>query len=244
MARRRYSSRGKKGASSRWDLLVACVSLLGVLLGWAINHASDTVGRTTGEFSAQGEAVDVLGTLTVVNRPRTSAQYKRDAFGYRETDDDDNGCDVREDVLARDLTDVRFRRGSRCKVQSGTLNDPYTGKTIHFTRGRDTSSAVQIDHVVALNNAWRSGAYKWDRAKLYEYGNDMYNLLAVDGPANQDKEDASADFWMPSQKSYACEYVARQIGVKKKYNLSVTQSEKDAMMRTLHGCPGQKVPEK
>ena len=128
-------------------------------------------------------------------------------------------------------------------MQSGTLNDPYTGKTIHFRRGRDTSSAVQIDHVVALENAWQSGAREWSRAKRYEYGNDMYNLLAVDGPANQEKGSASAAYWLPTNGDYRCDYVARQIGVKDKYGLTVTIKEKRAMLSVLHGCPAQSIPE-
>ncbi len=150
---------------------------------------------------------------------------------------------MREDVLARDLTDVRYRQHG-CKVESGTLADPYTGKTIHFVRGARTSSAVQIDHVVALENAWRSGANQWDRTKRYRFGNDMYNLLAVDGPANQEKGSASAAYWLPTNGAYRCDYVARQIGVKAKYGLTVTTKEKRAMLSVLRACPAQAVPEK
>ena len=85
----------------------------------------------------------------------------------RETDDDGNGCDVREDILARDLTDVAYVTRNGCKVKSGVLNDPYTGKVIHFTRGQNTSAAVQIDHVVALQNAWQSGAKDWNARKRH-----------------------------------------------------------------------------
>ena len=142
-----------------------------------------------------------------------------------------------EDVLARDLTDVRYIAGSGsssdsgsgsgagCKVKSGVLSDPYTGTTIRFTRGVKTSSAVQIDHVVALENAWQSGANQWGRTKRYRFGNDMYNLLAVDGPANQEKGSASAAYWLPTNGAYRCDYVARQIGVKDKYGLTVTTQE-------------------
>ena len=173
---------------------------------------------------------------------------------FRENDDDGNGCDVREDVLARDLTDVRYIAGSGsssdsgsgsgagCKVKSGVLSDPYTGTTIRFTRGVKTSSAVQIDHVVALENAWQSGANQWDRTKRYRFGNDMYNLLAVDGPANQEKGSASAAYWLPTNGAYRCDYVARQIGVKAKYGLTVTTKEKRAMLSVLRACPAQELP--
>lgn len=183
-----------------------------------------------------------VGKLTVDDNP-SKAGYDRDAFGFRETDDDGNGCDVREDVLARDLTDVQYKNGRSCQVASGTLDDPYTGQTIQFVRGVKTSSAVQIDHVVALENAWQSGANTWDHAKLYQFGNDMYNLLAVDGPANQQKGSASAAYWLPTNSEYRCDYVARQIGVKDKYGLTVTSQEKRAMLSVLHGCPAQELPE-
>lgn len=167
--------------------------------------------------------------------------YSRDVFGYQQTDEDGDGCPIREDVLARDLTRVRFRAGT-CVVLSGRLRDPYTGRTIDFTRGRTTSSVVQIDHVVALHDAWRSGADRWSSDELTRYGNDPYNLLAVDGPANQEKSDSSAADWLPSNASFRCEYVARQIGIKRKYGLSVTSREREAMRQVLHGCPGQPVP--
>ena len=123
------------------------------------------------------------------------------------------------------------------------LHDPYTGKTIRFTRGVKTSSAVQIDHVVALENAWRSGASAWDAGKRYAFANDPYNLLAVDGPANQAKGSASAAYWLPTNSAYRCDYVARQIGVKAKYSLSVTSNEKTAMQAVLHTCPAQEIPQ-
>lgn len=160
----------------------------------------------------------------------------------RTTDVDKNGCDVREDVLARDLKQVRFKYSGSCKVASGLLHDPYTGLNINFVRGRKTSALVQIDHVVALENAWQSGAWKWSHAKRIKFGNDMLNLLAVQGAANQEKGSASAAYWLPSNKSFRCDYVARQIAVKYKYDLSVTSAEKRSMASILHGCSAQKLP--
>ena len=122
------------------------------------------------------------------------------------------------------------------------LHDLYTGKTIDFVRGPQTSSAVQIEHVVALENAWQSGARDWDTAKRYKFGNDMYNLLAADGEANSEKGSASAAYWLPTNADFRCEYVARQIGVKDKYDLSVTTKEKQAMLSVLRSCSGQEVP--
>ncbi|WP_432624873.1 HNH endonuclease family protein, partial [Bifidobacterium sp.] len=164
------------GPVERILILLVVAVVAGVTIGLLMPKVNPTVGELTGEYTASGTAAQTLQQLTVDDEPRR-AGYDRDSFGFRQTDDDGNGCDVREDVLARDLTDVRYQQG--CKVQSGTLSDPYTGKTIRFVRGVHTSSAVQIDHVVALENAWQSGANTWDRAKRVRFGNDMYNLLAV-----------------------------------------------------------------
>ena len=128
-----------------------CVSLFSWRTYWLfLPQVDDTVARTTGTYTATGQAAEALAQLKVVDNPRPNRHHKRDYFGFRQTDDDGNGCDVREDVLARDLADVRYKSLTSCRVASGVLNDPYTGKTIHFKRGIDTSRAVQIDHVVAL----------------------------------------------------------------------------------------------
>ncbi|MBW3081175.1 HNH endonuclease family protein [Bifidobacterium saguinibicoloris] len=239
--RRRFTG---TSLTERLLILLVIAVIAGVSAGIGLPKISPTLAKVTGETAASGPAVDVLNTLAVDDGQNASG-YDRDAFGYRETDDDGNGCDIREDILARDLKDVTFKGltgHDACTVKSGTLDDPYTGKTIRFTRGVHTSTAVQIDHVVALENAWQSGARDWDTAKRYRYGNDPYNLLAVDGPANQEKGSASAAYWLPTNGDYRCDYVARQIGVKAKYGLSVTTAEKDAMLAVLHGCPGEEVP--
>lgn len=229
------------GPLERILILLVVVAVIGVTIGMLLPKVNPTVGEITGEYTATGTAAETLEKLTVDDNP-SKAGYDRDAFGFRETDDDGNGCDVREDVLARDLTDVQYKNSRSCQVASGILDDPYTGQTIQFVRGVKTSSAVQIDHVVALENAWQSGANTWDHTKLYQFGNDMYNLLAVDGPANQQKGSASAAYWLPTNSEYRCDYVARQIGVKDKYGLTVTTQEKRAMLSMLHGCPAQELP--
>ena len=240
------------GLAERIAILLVVAVVAGISIGLLMPKVNPTVGEITGEYVATGSATETLQSLTIDDHP-SRAGYDRDSFGFRQTDDDGNGCDVREDVLARDLTDVRYvgvagaggsGSGAGCKVKSGVLSDPYTGTTIRFTRGVKTSSAVQIDHVVAWENAWQSGANQWDRTKRYRFGNDMYNLLAVDGPANQEKGSASAAYWLPTNGAYRCDYVARQIGVKAKYGLTVTTKEKRAMLSVLRACPAQAVPEK
>lgn len=221
-------------------LIIAIV--VGVTLAFALMNSSRTIGRLTGRYYAQGPAAQALETLSVDDKPTVASEYDRELFGYRTAVTFDDGCDVREHVLARDLTDIQYENAFSCVVKRGTLNDPYTGATIDFVRGASTSGKVQIDHVVSLSDAWQHGASHWDAHKRYEFGNDLYNLLAVDGQANQEKGSASAAYWLPTNSAYRCEYVARQIGVKKTYELSVSSTEKESMQAVLVACPGQELP--
>ncbi|GAB3068618.1 DUF1524 domain-containing protein [Pedococcus soli] len=183
-----------------------------------------------------------LATLPVKGRaPRTG--YDRDRFGQAWADVDRNGCDTRNDILRRDLTRFTLKAGTNgCLVLSGTLADPYTGTAIDFVRGRGTSNAVQIDHVVALSDAWQKGAQQWSTAKRTAFANDPLNLLAVDGPTNAGKGDGDAATWLPPRKAGRCSYVARQVAVKHRYGLWVTAAERDAVIRVLRACPGQALP--
>ncbi|WP_245542917.1 GmrSD restriction endonuclease domain-containing protein [Ruania albidiflava] len=187
-------------------------------------------------------AVDVLALLEVKGRAAKTG-YDRDAFAYREVDVDRNGCDTRNDVLNRDLQARTHRSGTGgCVVLTGMLADPYSGEWIAFVRGTGTSSEVQIDHVVALSDAWQKGAQGWDAATLAQFGNDPLNLLAVSGPLNAQKGDGDAATWLPPDRSYWCPYVARQVAVKHAYDLWVTKAEHDAMARVLASCPEQPLP--
>jgi hypothetical protein len=147
-----------------------------------------------------------------------------------------NGCDMRNTIIQRDLVNTVL---DGCLVLSGTLHDPYTGNTINFVRGAGTSSAVQIDHVVALSNAWSTGAHNLDREGRKNLSQDPLNLLAVDGPTNQQKSDKDAAQWLPPNVAFRCQYVARQISVKFKYVLWVTSAEKSAMQKVLDTCPNE-----
>jgi len=172
--------------------------------------------------------------------PRTG--YDRDLYGQAWKDVDRNGCDTRNDILRRDLAPQVIKDGTNgCVVASGTLQDPYSGTTIAFVRGPE-SSAVQIDHVVALSDSWQKGAQQWDTATREAFANDPLNLLAVDGPLNQQKGDGDTATWLPPNKAYRCTYVARQVGVKAAYGLWVTQAEQDAMVRVLSACPTEPLP--
>ncbi|MCU1562110.1 MAG: hypothetical protein JWN05_489 [Arthrobacter sp.] len=188
------------------------------------------------------KALDVLATLPVKGRAAKTG-YSREQFGQAWADIDRNGCDTRNDMLRRDLTALGLKPGTRdCVVLSGVLDDPYTATVINFRRGSSTSTAVQIDHVVALSDAWQKGAQQLSAAQRLSFANDPLNLLAVDGPTNLKKSDGDAATWLPPHKSYRCTYVARQISVKSSYGLWVTQAEHDAMARVLGDCPDAPAP--
>jgi hypothetical protein len=190
---------------------------------------------------SDGLAIQVLAQLDVKGRAPTTG-YEREQFGPDWADVEDNGCDTRNDVLERDLVRIVTDTDDSCLVQSGTLLDPYSGQQIDFIRGWETSFAVQIDHVVALSNAWQTGAQYWKPRKRLRFANDPLNLLAVDGELNLQKSDGDAATWLPPSKPYRCEYVARQIAVKSKYGLWITPPERDAMARILSTCPDQDLP--
>jgi hypothetical protein len=191
--------------------------------------------------ASNGSALAALGTLEVKGRaPRTG--YDRDVFGQAWADVDRNGCDTRNDVLARDLTAATVARGTQgCLVLSGTLADPYTATSIAFVRGEGTSEAVQVDHVVALSDAWQKGAQGWDLTTRTAFANDPLNLLATGGPTNAAKGDGDAATWLPPSTAFRCEYVARQVSVKAKYRLWVTDAERAAVARVLSGCADEVV---
>jgi len=195
---------------------------------------------------AKAEAVE--SGLSVIQAQVTKGRaaktgYTRAPFGPAWADVDRNGCDTRNDILKRDLTSEVFKEKTNgCTVLSGTLVDPFSGETINFVRGVTTSSEVQIDHSVALSNAWQTGAFKLTPEQRKAFANDPLNLLAVKGKLNSQKGDGDAATWLPPLKSYRCDYVARQIAVKIKYKLWFTAPEKEAMVRILKTCPEKVLP--
>ena len=199
----------------------------------------DSQSQQSGSNSGSGEiARDALVALPTKGRaPKTG--YKRSQFGDGWAKA--GGCDTRNVILRRDLTNAVLG-DDNCKVQVGALSDPYTGQRIAFKRGANSSGAVQIDHVVALSNAWQTGAQQLSSEQRISLANDPLELLAVDGPANQQKGDGDAATWLPSNKPFRCQYIARQIAVKKKYSLWVTPPERTAMERILASCPEQRLP--
>ena len=218
-----------KQSPSRYGLVIALILVLN--------------GAGVGTISAASmTALKAVDTLAVKGRaPKTG--YARSEFGRAWLDVDRNGCDTRNDILRRDMEGITFKAGSAtCLVSFGKLIDPYSGATMNFVRGVKTSALVQIDHVVALSNAWQTGAFKLSLQTRIAFANDPLNLLAVNGSLNEQKGDGDAATWLPPLKSYRCSYVARQVAVKKKYGLWVTPAEKEAIVRILTTCPKQTLP--
>ncbi len=130
-------------------------------------------------------------------------------------------------------------KDSHCLVASGVLADPYTGKELRFRRGAETSKLIQIDHLVALSDAWQKGAQSLTQQQRLALANDPLNLIAVDGASNQQKSDSDAAAWLPKNTRFRCEYVARQISVKAAYALWLSPTERTAMLAVLKYCPQQ-----
>ena len=223
---------------------VTAVKLAGSLVSCdAAANAFEIIEATAGGAAhAPAPAADTatalvqLESISVQGRtPKTG--YTRDEFGPAWADVNRNGCDTRNDILARDMTDETFKPGTNnCVVMTGTLADKYTGTTITFMRGQDTSSDVQIDHIVALSDAWQKGAQQLNDEQRKELANYPLNLMAADGRTNSAKGDKDAATWLPPNKGFRCEYVTRQTAVKAKYRLWVTQAEHDAVVGILEGC--------
>ncbi len=224
-------------------ILVGGTIVLALLLGAMPNMIEQTIPT---DFSfpwdtkpaiipAPGSALATLNELEVKGRAAKTG-YSRDQFGSGWSIV--NGCSTREIILYRDLTDVIL--SDECTIVSGSLDDSYTGETILFNRS--DSSKVQIDHVVALSDAWQKGAQQLTAEQREQFANDPLELIAVSGRANQAKSDSDAATWLPSNKAFRCEYVARQIAIKKKYMLWVAEPEKIAMSDILNTCPSQALP--
>jgi hypothetical protein len=204
----------------------------------APSHAATS--RTSSPAPPAGSALGALGTLRVKGRaPMTG--YTREEFGQAWLDADRNGCDTRNDILRRDLVDRVEKPGTGgCVVLQGVLHDPYLGRDVVFERGENDQ--VDIDHVVALGNAWATGAARFDIHERAALANDPLNLLAVDLHSNRSKGDGDAATWLPPYRPFRCAYVARQIAVKRKYGLWITAPERRAMQRVLATCSGRTLP--
>lgn len=257
----RLGRRRRSGKDFSWGTRIIAGFIIG-LLAWAFipgigpdlaglsQKGAPKVGLPNWGKSADqilSESVQTDLVKAVASLPEgeweSASPYQRSQFGIRWADVDRNGCDTRNDILRRDLSQVQTKAGSHdCVVLSGEFTEPYTGRFQRFRKGADTSSKIQIDHVVALSNAWKTGASRWDAKAREQFANDPLNLLAVDGPANQDKQDKDAASWLPPNKGFHCQYVALQTAIKQKWQLWVTPEEKRAMAAVAASCPAQPLP--
>jgi Protein of unknown function (DUF1524) len=219
--------------------LAGCGEVVAEPVGDGAGSPSKAAGKgtpATTERAHRGTARAALEQLAVKGRaPQTG--YDREQFGggWESVD----GCDTRSLILARDLRRLAYMAGS-CEIVTGILEDPYTGQAIRFSVGG--GSEVDIDHVVALGDAWQKGAQQWSYRRRVRFANDPLNLLVVDASANRQKGDGDAATWLPPRKRFRCRYVARQIAVKRRYRAWVTAAERDAMARVLARCPRTPLP--
>jgi hypothetical protein len=169
-----------------------------------------------------------------VSPPGSMAGYDREDFPHWSDaqefgwDVSDSACDVREAALMRDGENVAVGEG--CDVESGRWRDPYTTRT--YTDPLD----IDIDHLVPLANAYRSGASNWDEVGRERYANDPNNLLSVEDNANQEKGDKGPEAWKPPNRAVRCSYARRWISVKSEYDLTINPQEKAALRQMLATC--------
>ena len=239
----------------RWPVIALAIFLAAVALlvvtSWLASDRSGasptpsaTPGSTTppatvpaGSITSPATAIAALDTLVIADG-YGAPDYDRDLFGQRWADVDRNGCDTRNDMLARDLADPSFKPGTRdCKVLTGTLTDPYSGASIEFVNGPDTSPRVQIDHIVALAWAWRQGAHEWSPEQRETFANDPRNLRASGEATNQAKSDSGPSRWLPPAPELQCRFVMEWTTVVVDYNLSINIDDRDAAQRVLTSCP-------
>jgi hypothetical protein len=206
-------------------LLVGCEPLAGAA------GPLDSQAASQGPSSSHATAPR-LDALRVAE-PTDDGSYDRDAFGDGWADLDGDGCETRDEILARDLTDTVIEDG--CDVKAGTLRDPYTDRTIGFQD--DQWWTVHVDHIYPLAHAWRLGASEWTDAKRLRFANDPANLLAVDGPTNSSKGDSGPGEWVPLNRGYACTYARTYMRVSATYDLPVTKADRDSLALLLDTCP-------
>lgn len=212
------------------DKVVPAPDLQALVAAGYVTIADDAVSYETTVIIA------ALEQLPDDTTDETTGPYDRDYFGQRWADVDRNGCDTRNDELAAWMSDITFKpQTNDCVVLHGTLEDPYTGQTISFTRGQGSSEAVQIDHLWPLAAAWQRGADSWSDQERLEFANDPLNLTPVDGPTNQSKSDSGPE-WLPPNQSYRCTYASRLVLVAAIYRIELTRADRAALHSALTDC--------
>ena len=228
-------------------VVVGVIAIIGFLISNPNSYETEIESAETGYLEPKGVsssesnessdklAVDYLEKLAVKGRaPKTG--YSREEF-YNSWPTID-GCSLRQKIIKRELGDSAvISSEDNCTVISGEYDEPYTGSHLIFYQKSDISSGIQIDHVVALSDAWQKGAQKLSKDERYSFATDPLNLLAVDAKTNMAKSDGDASTWLPANKKFRCAYIARQISVKYKYSLWISKAEKEIMSSVLKSCP-------
>ena len=228
--------------------VLAILGFLGLTGIWvAVNPASyeteviPTTQATHDEVEnpAAPLATDLLARLEVKGRaPKTG--YKREEFysGWPNVD----GCNLRQRIIRREFGETAVMdENNPCNVVAGSFIEPYTGEYKSFNSRVEIGKGIQIDHIVALSDAWQKGAQYMEKSVRYQIATDPLNLVAADANANMTKSDGDAATWLPPNKSFRCQYVARQVSVKYKYGLSVSEAEKNAIAKVLESCPEERA---
>ena len=219
-----------------YEAIFTKVENTGAEAGLEVENSDDVADGVEGETKAP-LAIEVLEKLEVKGRaPKTG--YEREKFysGWPSVE----GCSLRQRIIKREFGESAVVTDG-CNVMAGEYDEPYTGEHKIYNTREEISKGVQIDHVVALSDAWQKGAQGLEASRRYELATDALNLLAVDAAANKKKSDGDAATWLPPNKKFRCQYVARQVSVKYKYTLWVTEAEKQAIIKVLENCPNERV---
>ena len=213
--------------ASQWIVRsAAALLILTTAAGCDVTTSAGTSSTGTSSTKASGDAAAQLDKLTVA-KSASMAGYSREKFPHwRSTG---SNCDVRDTVLKRDGTKVKL---SGCNVVAGTWKSLYDGQVV------DSPTKVDIDHMVPLANAWRSGASKWTTAEREDFANDLDDpqLVAVSASSNRSKGDQDPSTWKPKETGAWCQYAEDWIAVKAHWKLTVTTAEKAALNDMLEKC--------
>jgi hypothetical protein len=228
-------------------VLLSLFALTGCTVEWQIEDPAQPTLTSVGQGDVPAGTLDPMSATAALASLRVAEKtaldgYERGCgegeacvFGPAWADVDRNGCDQRNDVLHRDLTQVQVREGTQgCVVIAGVLDDPYTGQSVPFEK--TDAAEVPIDHVVPLAAAWTQGAAAWSDDERRVFANDLANLMATTRSQNSAKGDSTADEWVPPDPSYGCSYATVVVTVKSTYDLAVAPAEFEALQSLLATC--------
>ncbi len=228
-----------KGTSKKATVItgVAVATAVG-LGGYGVGVSlSDSLRDTPENYTVTEQDLGVLeekvSSLKVRRNEKSIPEYSRDSLPTDWKDLDGNGCNTREDILKK-YTSEYTGRFDGCKIKSGKFYDYYNGKFLRYDKSVDTGGGIQIDHIVAIGNAWISGGYKWGKDEWISYINDEEVLIPTSSKTNREKSDKDITEWKPANNSYLCTYAEKQVEIKDKYKLTVTEKEKAELKSILN----------